>query len=849
VILTGAWLTLASPVLRAADDLPGQIDAAMVAGDFAKARPLAGKWLAELEKRKHPGLDRARAQQVLGSIEDRLSRHDAALVWLEKAWKNFAALGASPEERAACAEEAAMAAQSGTASGSALHWQQLALEQRLKIAPPNPPQTALTRVRLAEMLLKAGDLNAAAAEGNIALKEAAGDPAARCLVDRFLGVQAHTLGRWEEAVAFFSKAREAAPNLGPDAPAMQAALDGQTGQSLLRAGRRKEAGAFLAEAEAFFSRQNATSDEALAALNNLAEWWLETGEPQRAAERLSQSLTKTGNPGTRPETITLWLNLASAWHRLGKLEAAREALTSATAACASLPENHPLRAQRALAQAALARDQGDPAAARQAARDHARIALHWLGSGSAEQDEGKLLEFRRTMDPVSPLAAFAGSDPTDLAEALLTSKGRVLDLMLQRLLPATTQPAPPPGLDQVRRTLPPGAVLVDFLRWRSCGPGGAWSEEGRYGAMIIRPTGAPQWIDLGPANLLEERIRRLIAAARDAVGLDAETADRASLTYQLGSLWKMAWAPLAAAVEGASEVLIRPDAMLHYLPWAVLRDPSGRWFCDCYPHWKIVAYPRPSTVRPARGRWRVLAVPGAPSASMPDTEALPGQEIPPELWQQLRVMPALPGVSQEVATIRSAAGPAIGMDLPEANERSFAPPEGQGADVIHFAGHGFASQTTAWGGGSLVKAGLVMGNCAAGLQQTLAGTPPPARDDGILFTADAAALPLRGTRLIVLSGCETGLGQWQAGEHLTGLRHAFLTAGAGAVASTLWDLNDAQTPEMIRRLYQNLAAGQPPSAALTNAQRDWLHSPEATALSPGRQAALAGAWILESAGW
>jgi len=255
VILSGAWLTLAPPVIRAADNLPGQIDAAMVAGDFAKARPLAEKWLVELEKSKDPGLERARAQQVLGSIEDRLSHHDAALLWLEKAWKNFAAQGASPEERAACAEEAAMAAQSGTASASALHWQQLALEQRLKISPPNPPQTALTRVRLAEMRLKAGDLNAAAVAGNMARKEAAGDPAARCLVDRFLGVQAHTLGRWEEAVAFFSKAREAAPNLGPDASAMQAALDGQTGQSLLRAGRRKEAGAYLTEAETFFSQQ------------------------------------------------------------------------------------------------------------------------------------------------------------------------------------------------------------------------------------------------------------------------------------------------------------------------------------------------------------------------------------------------------------------------------------------------------------------------------------------------------------------------------------------------------------------------------------------------------------------
>jgi CHAT domain-containing protein len=67
--------------------------------------------------------------------------------------------------------------------------------------------------------------------------------------------------------------------------------------------------------------------------------------------------------------------------------------------------------------------------------------------------------------------------------------------------------------------------------------------------------------------------------------------------------------------------------------------------------------------------------------------------------------------------------------------------------------------------------------------------------------------------------------------------------------STLWDLNDARTPEMIRRFYQNLAAGEAPSLALTNAQCAWLQSPAAAALTPGRRAALAGAWILESAGW
>ena len=101
----------------------------------------------------------------------------------------------------------------------------------------------------------------------------------------------------------------------------------------------------------------------------------------------------------------------------------------------------------------------------------------------------------------------------------------------------------------------------------------------------------------------------------------------------------------------------------------------------------------------------------------------------------------------------------------------------------------------------------------------------------------------------MLSGCQTGLGHWQSGGQLAGLRHAFLIAGAGTVASTLWDLNDAAAPEFVRAIYTELTAGTPPAAAVWRAQRAWLQSPAAQKLTPGMRAAMAGAWIAESAGW
>jgi CHAT domain-containing protein len=247
----------------------------------------------------------------------------------------------------------------------------------------------------------------------------------------------------------------------------------------------------------------------------------------------------------------------------------------------------------------------------------------------------------------------------------------------------------------------------------------------------------------------------------------------------------------------------------------------------------------------------VLAAAESPSSGLPEfTEPLPSL-LSPSLVQDLKEMPALPGVSAEVAAIRAVAGSAVPMETPEAREAALAVPDNsvERPSVIHFAGHGFACEDKAEGGAAFLRAGLVMSDCSAGLRDLVLDHRRPPDADGLLFSADAAALPLTGSPAIILSGCQTGLGHWEAGGQLTGLRHAFLIAGAGTVASTLWDLNDAAAPEMVRAIYTQLASGTSPSAAVWLAQRTWLKSPAAMKLTPGMRAAQAGAWMAESAGW
>jgi CHAT domain-containing protein len=72
-------------------------------------------------------------------------------------------------------------------------------------------------------------------------------------------------------------------------------------------------------------------------------------------------------------------------------------------------------------------------------------------------------------------------------------------------------------------------------------------------------------------------------------------------------------------------------------------------------------------------------------------------------------------------------------------------------------------------------------------------------DDGILTAFEAAALDLWGTKLVVLSACDTGNGEVKNGEGVFGLRRALVLAGAETQVSSLWKADDKVTRKMMER--------------------------------------------------
>jgi CHAT domain-containing protein/Tfp pilus assembly protein PilF len=237
-------------------------------------------------------------------------------------------------------------------------------------------------------------------------------------------------------------------------------------------------------------------------------------------------------------------------------------------------------------------------------------------------------------------------------------------------------------------------------------------------------------------------------------------------------------------------LMIVPHDVLHYLPFAALSDGEG-FLIDNY---TITVLPSASSLPfiKQNGQGRTPSSPlnlGNPATNEPTLKPLSAAE------EEARTIANLYAVKP---MLRAAA-----------TESLFAQQVGQ-AGIVHLAAHGSFSPIA-----PLASAIYL----APDPLDTSTGARDTSRD-GRLEVGEIYGLNLHQADLVVLSACETQLGELSAGDELVGLTRAFFFAGTPSVIATLWSVDDKTTALLMARFYTHLRAGMGKAEALRQAQQD-----------------------------
>ncbi|UQA55173.1 CHAT domain-containing protein [Polyangium aurulentum] len=384
---------------------------------------------------------------------------------------------------------------------------------------------------------------------------------------------------------------------------------------------------------------------------------------------------------------------------------------------------------------------------------------------------------------------------------------------------------------RVQGALSDGAALVEIVRFSPYNVKWRKRDEAyrpaRYAAYLVPAAGKIEAIDLGLAEEIDADVKALRTAFADPARKDATALAQALDAKVLRPILARLDANGKPAAGKPRMMYLSPDGALNLVPFVALVDGDGR--------------PRVETITfdyLTSGRDLLLRTAESPKKEGPLVAANPdfGNAPAPGPKTGLRMLfPPLPGTAEEGRTISAMlSGSALVTDA-QATEAALK--RVRGPEVLHIATHGFflgepkdaAAKTRALelemsnaaaGGGNAPKSTMVFPDnplLRSGL--ALAGANRrEGEEDGLLTALEAAGIDLWGTKLVVLSACETGVGDISNGEGVYGLRRALVLAGAQTSLMSLWQVDDEATRDLMIEYYRRLGAGEGRVEALRRAQ-------------------------------
>jgi CHAT domain-containing protein/tetratricopeptide (TPR) repeat protein len=392
--------------------------------------------------------------------------------------------------------------------------------------------------------------------------------------------------------------------------------------------------------------------------------------------------------------------------------------------------------------------------------------------------------------------------------------------------------------------LPVNSVYVDFARIEQYDfKNREWGDP-RYLAFVLIPKKTPQVhvIDLGDAEVIETHVRAYRTEmdwAKEGMLPDAEVLKR-----EAGALYQAVMTPLAPYLEGIEQLLISPDGSLNLVPFEVMVAAGGNYLIEEPYTISYVGAGRDivrltDTTAPAKGAL-ILADPDYNLGAEEKTMVLAALKMPTTIrgattrdFSGLAFTP-LPDTKDEANTIETLLQDRHHVSVTncqheKALEEVLFSTSAPG--ILHLATHGYFLEDQDLGPprklgdlgeglealpdprieNPMLRSGLALAGANISLKE--------GRDDGLVSAEKILGLRLKGTALVVLSACETGVGKVNNGEGVFGLKRAFILAGAKTLVMSLWSVPSAETAELMTAFYTRLSRGIPKAQALRDAKR------------------------------
>ncbi|MGB3466094.1 MAG: CHAT domain-containing protein, partial [Cyclobacteriaceae bacterium] len=343
---------------------------------------------------------------------------------------------------------------------------------------------------------------------------------------------------------------------------------------------------------------------------------------------------------------------------------------------------------------------------------------------------------------------------------------------------------------ELQQKLKNGEALVDLIKYYDL------SKDGFYYQALILKAENISTVSLAQAEILDTRSVKLY---------------KNSILYKRpeSRSYEAFWKPVMPELAGISRIFLIKDGAYNQVSTGSLFD-GEKYMSDLF---DMTVLTNPSDLTKVRNeplKTRKMFLMGSPEFDTDKFSALPGT---------LSEVNAIAGIAtrNQLSTDKYLNG--------EATEKNFS--KSTDADVLHVATHGFFIENKNTGGKSsgevllssnmldaLMRSGIVLSD-----EGEIRGGELTESDDGLVTAYEISTLDFPSTEIVVLSACETGLGEIKTGEGVYGLQRSFLVAGARSVIMSLWKVDDGATRDFMISFYDNWLSSGNKHDAFNRARR------------------------------